>query len=53
MVKDKVIADDRQILCLGLSDQHAIKRVSMRAEQGSGSNSMSRANGQFLEILSR
>jgi hypothetical protein len=40
------IADDGQIFCLGLSDEHAIERILQRAGQKPGPNPMIACDGQ-------
>jgi hypothetical protein len=49
VVKHKVLADDSEILSLGLRDQHAIEGIFVWARKGSGPDSVFDANCQTPE----
>src|SRR5437763_615211 len=53
LIKHYVVAHDVQILRLRLSNEHSVKWISVRARKRSRSNTVSRGNRQFLELLSR
>src|ERR1700681_2349433 len=48
-IKSQLIADDGQVLCLRLSDQHPIKWISLRPRKQTRSNAMLRAYWKALE----
>jgi hypothetical protein len=48
-VEDSVIADDGQVFCLRLSDEHAVEGIFVRAGQETGACGVSRRNGKRFE----
>lgn len=53
MIKHSIVADDSQVFCLGLCDQHPIERIFVGAREETCPDAMGSVDGKHFEASQR